>query len=290
MSTEVKPFSAAATFALRVLVNPFTEMRVPPQKVSCIDDPSIQVSVNVTMQGSASVWLTRIFFAIGVIFFLPFRFAFCQQSSNVPTPNGAMIFAERCSTCHGPTGGGISGIETIAGPSLQAEHDYGTVLTAVEVGPSHMPTFSYVLSVPEMRAVARYVTQSIAVIPLTGGNLGEGGELFRMYCAACHRTAVRGGALAFTGINAPALTHKSAPLIAGAIRWGPGPMPSFPAAVLNDQQLASIVDYVKYVQHPPDPGGSPIGYYGPVAEGFIGFIGLFLLVVFSMGIEKGGKG
>jgi len=46
-------------------------------------------------------------------------------------------------------------------------------------------------------------------LPLTQGDLGEGGKLFRVYCASCHRTAVRGGALAFTGRNAPALTNKS---------------------------------------------------------------------------------
>lgn len=163
-------------------------------------------------------------------------------------------------------------------------------MTAIEVGPSHMPSFAYVLSVPEMRAVADYVTQQIAVIPLSGGNLSAGGELFRAHCAACHRTAVRGGALAFTGTNAPALTNKSAAIVAGAIRWGPGSMPSFPASVLNDQQLASIVKYVQFVQRPPSPGGSPIGYFGPVPEGFVGFIGLFLLVIVTIWIEKGGKG
>jgi ubiquinol-cytochrome c reductase cytochrome c subunit len=153
-----------------------------------------------------------------------------------------------------------------------------------------MPSFAYVLSVPEMHAVASYVTQHIATIPLTGGNLIEGGELFRSDCAVCHRTTVRGGALAFTGVNAPDLEHKSAPIIAGAIRWGPGPMPPFSASILNDQQLASVVKYVQYVQHPPDPGGNPIGYSGPVAEGFVGWLLVLTLIVSSMWIEKGGKG
>lgn len=153
-----------------------------------------------------------------------------------------------------------------------------------------MPSFAYVLSVPEMRAVANYVSQQIAVIPLTGGNLSEGGKLFRMDCAACHRTSVRGGALAFTDINAPALTNKSAALIAGAIRWGPGPMPSFPPHVLSDQQVVSIVDYVKFAQHPPSPGGTSLNFYGPTAEGLVGFGALFLLIAISIWIEKGGKG
>lgn len=217
------------------------------------------------------------------------QFAFCQAGSGL-SPNGQALFLQRCAKCHGEKGEGVSAVMSIAGPSLKAEHDPGAVMAAIEIGPSFMPSFVYVLSVPEMQAVADYVTQQIAVIPLTGGNLSEGGELFRANCAPCHRTAVRGGALVFTGVNAPALTGKSAAIVAGAIRWGPGPMPPFPATVLNDRQLASVVDYVKFVQHPPNPGGNPIGYFGPVAEGFAGWIGVFCLIGVAIWIERGGKG
>ncbi len=163
-------------------------------------------------------------------------------------------------------------------------------MMAMEVGPSHMPTFAYLLSVREMRAVADYVTQQLAVIPFTGGDLSAGGKLFREYCAPCHRTAVRGGALAYTGVNAPALTGKAPALVAGAIRWGPGPMPSFPASVLDDRQLASIVRYVEFVQQPPNPGGSPLKWYGPVSEGFAAWVMLLALIGLSAWIERGGKG
>jgi ubiquinol-cytochrome c reductase cytochrome c subunit len=225
-----------------------------------------------------------------LLIFLSSQIAFCQEGQPASPPNGQALFSHRCAKCHGETGQGISAVISIAGPSLRAEHDHGAVMTAIEVGPSHMPSFAYVLSVPEMRSVADYVTQQIAVIPLAGGNLSEGGELFRAHCAACHRTAVRGGALAFTGTNAPALTNKSAALVAGAIRWGPGPMPSYPVSVLNDQQLASIVKYVQFIQQPPSPGGRPLGYFGPISEGFVGFVGLFVLITVSMWIERGGKG
>ena len=116
-----------------------------------------------------------------------------------------------------------------------------------------MPSFARVLTVAEMRAVADYVSQQLATIPLQRGNTGEGGELFRTNCAPCHRTAVRGGVLAYAGINPPNLTGLSAPLVAGAIRWGPGPMPKFPASILNNEPLNSFVDFVEFVQHPPVP-------------------------------------
>lgn len=179
---------------------------------------------------------------------------------------------------------------TIAGPSIRAEHDYGKVMTAVEVGPSHMPSFSYVLPVDDIRAVSHFVVDKIADIPLGPGDLAQGGKLFRTHCASCHRTAVRGGAMAYDGVNAPALTGKSAALIAGAVRWGPGPMPSFPPSVLDDKELSSVVAYVRYVQSPASPGGTPMNWYGPVAEGFTAWIVVLALVAIAIWIEKGGRG
>ena len=101
---------------------------------------------------------------------------------------------------------------------------------------------------------------------------------------------MRGGVLAFAGRNAPELTDKSAALIAGAIRWGPGTMPAFPPSVLSDEQLASTVDYVRFVQHPPNPGGNPLKEVGPVAEGGIGALAVLFVIAIAGWIERGGKG
>lgn len=205
-------------------------------------------------------------------------------------PNGQAIFFERCAKCHGIKGEGVSGVVGIGGPNIQAEHQSGDVIAAMEIGPSHMPRFSYLLSLAEMRAVADYVSQQIAVIPLEGGDLKDGGKLFRVYCAPCHQSAVRGGALVFDGINAPALTGKSAAIVGGAVRWGPGPMPAFPPSVIDDQQLASIVKYVELVQQPPAPSATAMNWFGPVAEGFAAWVVLFSLVGVTVWIEWGGKG
>lgn len=175
------------------------------------------------------------------------------QQGGITPADGATIFAQRCAHCHGDRGQGIAAAITIAGPCLQAEHDMGNVMTAVESGPGHMPAFSRILAAGQIRAVSQYVISDLAVTPLMHGNIGEGGRLFRMYCATCHRTAVRGGVLAFAGRNAPDLQDKSSALIAGAIRWEPGTMPAFPPSVLSDEQLGSTVDYVHFVQHPPTP-------------------------------------
>lgn len=204
--------------------------------------------------------------------------------------DGKALFLQHCAICHGEKGEGRNAVIGVAGPCIQAEHNPGAVMTAMEVGPSHMPTFLYTLSVAEMHAVADYVANSLAAIPLGGGDLAEGGRLFRQYCAPCHRTAVRGGALAFAGTNAPELTHKPAALIAGAIRQGPGPMPPFPRAVLSDRQVDSITRYVSFVQQPPNPGGNPLRWLGPVAEGFVAWVVLFALLGATGWIEKGERG
>ena len=153
-----------------------------------------------------------------------------------------------------------------------------------------MPAFSRILEADQIRAVSQYVTSDLAVIPFPQGNIGEGGRLFRMYCATCHRTAVRGGVLAFAGRNAPELTDKSEALIAGAIRWGPGTMPAFPRSVLSDEELASTVDYVRFVQHPPNPGGEPLKQVGPVAEGGLAALVMLLVIGVAGWIERGGRG
>ncbi len=218
---------------------------------------------------------------------------FCEAGICQPAagpPDGAAIFHQRCAQCHGEKGEGVSALITIAGPNIQAEHNPGDVMTAMEVGPSHMPVFADLLTVDEMRTVVDYVTQRLAVIPLGDGDLAGGGKLFRQNCAPCHRTAVRGGALGYTGLNAPNLVDKSRALIAGAIRWGPGAMPAFPPSVLNQDQLNSIVDYVKFVQYPPSPGGSSLQWYGPVAEGFVAWMVMFAAIGLVGWIEKGGNG
>jgi ubiquinol-cytochrome c reductase cytochrome c subunit len=214
---------------------------------------------------------------------------FCQRPDTSASP-AAEIYRAHCAPCHGEKGEGVSAFISIAGPPLLAVHDPGTVMTAVEVGPGRMPSFARALSVEQIHAVANYVTQELAVIPLDGGDLAEGGKIFRRYCAPCHRTAVRGGALAFAGANAPELTGMSAAIVAGTIRRGAGPMPSFPATVLDEKQLASVVRYVRFVQHPPKPGGNALNWYGPVAEGLVAWVAMFGLIGIVGWIEKGGKG
>jgi len=188
-------------------------------------------------------------------------------------------FLADCAVCHGEraTGGP-------QGPSL------------VGVGPA---SIDYVLSTGRMpldpikdertsrRRPPKYDAQLRAqlveyVSALTGpgpaipsinppaGDLGHGGEIFRLNCAACHAWAGDGGALLQR--EAPAL-HASTPLqVAEAVRVGPTVMPAFGTAAISDDDLNALVRYVKYLDDPKDRGGNGLWHLGPVAEGFFAWI------------------
>ncbi len=211
-----------------------------------------------------------------------------QMTAN--SAEAAELFSRHCAVCHGEAGQGVSAIISIAGPSLQAEHNPGQVMLAMETGPSHMPRFETILTVPQMRLIAGFVARHLAVIPLTQGRLGQGGKLYRVNCASCHGAVIQGGALGFTGLNAPGLRGKPVALVAGAIRWGPGPMPRFSRAELSAQDVASIADYVRYLRRPSHPGGAALHWNGPVPEGAVAWALALSLMVFTIWLEKGGKG
>jgi ubiquinol-cytochrome c reductase cytochrome c subunit len=229
------------------------------------------------------IWLSVPFGYLLIVFVVP-PLAFSQPKDKTASANGAGLYSQHCAVCHGPEGRGK------IGPSLQAAHNPQQVVQIVRTGKGVMPSFAKQLSPEEIQALAAYVTQKLAVVSLEGANLSEGGVLYRLNCSPCHRTAVRGGALAFAKTNAPRLTGLSAATIAGAIRSGPGPMPAFPPSVFNDKQLASIVKYVRFMQHPPSPGGFPLNYYGPVAEGLVALLMVGILALVGSWIEGRSRG
>lgn len=197
---------------------------------------------------------------------------------------GSSIYAHNCAVCHGLKGEGK------VGPSLQTVHNLRQVVSMVQTGGTIMPSFARRLSADQIKDVALYVTRQLATVSMSGGNLADGGVLFRLYCAPCHGTAARGGALAFAKVNAPALTGLSGATIAWAVRSGPGPMPVFPSSVIGEKDLSSIARYVEFVQQPPHPGGFPLHYYGPVAEGFVAVLVVIFLAVIALWIEDKGRG
>jgi len=75
-----------------------------------------------------------------------------------------------------------------------------------------------------------------------------------------------------TGARVPPLTQASATQIAEAVRIGPYLMPQFSRTAVTDRQLDDLIAYVRYTQHPRDPGGWSIGHLGPWPEGVVSWL------------------
>lgn len=125
--------------------------------------------------------------------------------------------------------------------------------------------------------VAELTDQTGPDIPvLQGGELVAGGVQFRLQCAACHAWSGQGGALVERPV--PALGRATPVQVAEAVRAGPGQMPAFGQAALDDHQLSDLVAYVQDLKKPSDPGGQPLGHLGPVTEGAVALVGLIALL------------
>jgi ubiquinol-cytochrome c reductase cytochrome c subunit len=231
-----------------------------------------------------------------------------------PPADVRQIFLSDCAVCHGSGGQG-----TGRGPSLvgvgRASLDYevstgrmplagvGRVAdqpgTPLEPQPNtagadpdivprrHDPAYDP----PTIAALVDYVSgltgNSGPDIPqVVGGDLAEGGDLFRLQCAACHAWAGDGGALLRR--EAPALHAATTTQIAEAVRIGPGQMPAFGVAALTDEQIASVAAYVRYLDAPRDRGGDPLWHLGPVTEGAMALVALAVLLLFTRWIGERG--
>ncbi|MDA8081950.1 MAG: c-type cytochrome [Actinomycetota bacterium] len=199
---------------------------------------------------------------------------------------GKTLFVENCSSCHGDTASGTS-----RAPNLQG---LGAATIDFWVSTGRMP-----LADPTVQATvkpSRFTKQQTLAIDAYVSSLASGGPkipevnlgsasisagegLFSTNCAACHTITGVGDALA-GGVYAPSLYPATKTQVAEAIRTGPGNMPRFGPGNLSNQQVADIVKYVKYLQHPNNAGGIGLGHVGPVTEGFVGIlIGLGSLMI-----------
>jgi len=187
----------------------------------------------------------------------------------------AAVFAENCSGCHGSRGeGGF-------GPTLAAAGFASLVAPMVEQGGIQMPPFGDQLSEAQIQGVAEYVAAHIADPAARTAVTAEGGETYRLYCAGCHSTTGRGGALT-RGRNAPDLSQYPAAEALAAMILGRGNMPAFAGNTLDVRQQAAVGLYVGVLVDPPSPGGRGLGYLGPVTEGAVSAIALLMLIFLAV--------
>ncbi len=219
----------------------------------------------------------------------------------VPSDNGAVLFARDCAWCHGADGRG-----TVRGPNLDGELD-GGAYTHFMLSSGRMP-----LASPTTNAVRKpspftesQINQIVAYVEGFGGtgppvlepdpaagDRSRGLELYLTNCSACHSSTGVGGALT-SGRAAPPLTNPdiTPTQIAEAMAVGPGcsnddpdcgrgsgAMPRFD---FTQQEVDDITAFVSFLQTGQgDKGGWAIARVGPVTEGAVAWlIGLGAMLV-----------
>jgi len=213
---------------------------------------------------------------------------------------GQTLYRRDCAFCHGNEGQG-----TTRAPDLTGGAN-GPALTDFMLRTGRMPledaddpvrpgTSPY--DDREIAALVAYLAQAldqpgpgIPTVDPEGADLAEGQVLYQEQCAACHATTGIGGGMLMqrgdeegplAGVHIPDLSRADPVTVGEAVRTGPGAMPRFDRAVIDDHQLDALARYVEYLRDPEDRGGAPIGRIGPIAEGAVGWaLGLGLLVVF----------
>jgi len=229
---------------------------------------------------------TRLLFAIpfvvagaAALFLVPGAGA--SAPAQTPAPDIHRIFLADCATCHGADARGTNRGPTLVGVG-RASLDY-----YLTTGRMPITDPAFFLGNPDQvinRHAPYYSPATIIglenhIEDLTGpggppipdidinANRAAGGEVFRLQCAACHAWAGDGGALLHR--EAPELHSATPTQIGDAVRVGPGLMPAFGPAAIDDRQLDQLAAYVRYLGHPQDRGGEPLWHLGPFAEGFV---------------------
>jgi len=217
------------------------------------------------------------------------------SAQGAPTPSsdlaaGKSLYDTSCITCHGANGQGVEG----RGPSLVG---VGGAAVEFQVNTGRMPAAGQssqeiqkqpVFDTTQSQQIAAYV-QSLGGGPVVppgdnlhqGGNIAQGGELFRVNCSSCHAFGGGGGALS-SGKFAPPLTKATDRTIYAAMLSGPQNMPVFGDNQLSPQEKSDIIAYIQNLKSDPAPGGLSIGLIGPVAEGLVIFLVGIVVLLFAM--------
>lgn len=234
---------------------------------------------------------------------------------------GQQLYAEHCQSCHGVSGvGGVNGSPELIDAGAAASDFYLTtgrmpLNNAHDQPIRHRPYFntdqitalnSYVNALPTITGskvsgpgipIASVLCPSAdGKVNDNGGDpsagpcvtLSQGQQLFQLNCAECHQATGAGGMLS-NGDVIPGLHDADETQVIEAARVGPKPMPVFGVNQLDQSQISAIAHYVQYLHHPDDKGGLSIGGFGPVAEGFVGVL-LGFCVLLGMARLIGNRG
>jgi ubiquinol-cytochrome c reductase cytochrome c subunit len=189
---------------------------------------------------------------------------------------GAELYSTQCAGCHGVDHAGVDD----RGPSLLLE---GEASTDFVLRTGRMPLASPTMQA--QRGPVRYsddeIRALVAYIGLIGdgpdtpdvdtarGDISDGGELYRLNCAACHVASLAGAPIG-GGRQAPSLVKSTPTQVGQAIVIGPGAMPVFGSFEQSD--IDSVAAYIEDLNERNTTGPASFGGAGPVAEGLAAWL------------------
>jgi ubiquinol-cytochrome c reductase cytochrome c subunit len=206
------------------------------------------------------------------------------SDSSALRAEGATLYQQGCSSCHGIALQGIPG----TAPSLR-QVGAGPVDFYLSTGrmPLEQPREEPQRAGPEytrsqINAIIDYVASYGGPPAPTAdpakGDLALGLHQFTLHCAGCHQIVARGGLT--VNVVVPDLLQATPEQVAEAVRMGPYVMPHFDVQQIDQHQLDSIARYVLWTRHPDNAGGWGIYNIGPIPEGMVAwFIALAAMVV-----------
>jgi ubiquinol-cytochrome c reductase cytochrome c subunit len=218
---------------------------------------------------------------------------------------GQSLYQAHCQSCHGYEGtGGQTSAPALVSVGAAAADFYLTTGRMPLNDPAqqplrHRPYFNsteirqlvaYVNALPMITGTNVHGPTIPTILPLCGKNqnpnrdkcvtLSMGQQSFAVNCAQCHQGAGSGGMLS-KGNVVPGLHNANATQVGEAIRVGPRPMPVFSEVQMSNQEMSAVARYVEFLHKPANPGGLSISHFGPVAEGFVGIIFGFGILLFA---------
>ena len=129
---------------------------------------------------------------------------------------------------------------------------------------------------------------AIPDVDTSTADIGNGGHLYRLNCAACH-VASGAGASIGSGVRAPNLIHASPTEVGEAILVGPGVMPVFGS--LTSTEVDDIAAYIEQLREQDTTAARRFGGAGPAAEGLAAWlIALVPLIAFTRWIGRAKAG
>ena len=207
--------------------------------------------------------------------------------SETQVEQGRALYLEGCASCHGLDAEGTSVAPSLIGVGAASVHfqvSTGRMPLAAPAVQAERKQPSY--NADEIEALAAYIatlgpgpaSPTPEQLDTTNADLARGGELFRTNCAQCHNFAGSGAALT-QGKAAPSLMEATPQQVYEAMLTGPANMPVFGDGTLSQSDKQDILKYVAHLQEQTQPGGFPLGSFGPVTEGVVLFtVALGLMV------------